>query len=268
MSAAIIKQVYPKAECVEMQYGYGEHEFLAYEQEKYDFVFVVDFSFTERIMKVLEQSAIKEFIWIDHHKTAMEKLPELWNSDAIGGLRDLTRSAAMLTWEWFFNPYELAPLSVQLVEDYDLWRFDLENTKEFAEAVQFWDVGDFVKVLGRDELSDIIDDGVSLLEQKMKRIEQLIKKSKQIYFDNHYSYIVNSTSDVSMVGNQILENKIGCEVAIICQLKFDETPKVIVSLRSKEGIDVSNIAKKYGGGGHPQAAGFEINLDDFQNLLK
>ena len=32
------------------------------------------------------------------------------------------------------------------------------------------------------------------------------------------------------------------------------------SLRSREGFDVSEVAKKYGGGGHAPAAGFEVTI--------
>jgi nanoRNase/pAp phosphatase (c-di-AMP/oligoRNAs hydrolase) len=39
---------------------------------------------------------------------------------------------------------------------------------------------------------------------------------------------------------------------------IDSTGKYIYSLRSREGgIDVSDIAKSFGGGGHAAAAGFE-----------
>ena len=33
-----------------------------------------------------------------------------------------------------------------------------------------------------------------------------------------------------------------------------------VSLRGKDGIDVSRIAQRFGGGGHPCAAGATVNL--------
>jgi hypothetical protein len=47
-----------------------------------------------------------------------------------------------------------------------------------------------------------------------------------------------------------------------------EGPTVIVSLRSsKEGDDVSEVAKKFGGGGHAHAAGFKINFREFVQLM-
>jgi len=44
--------------------------------------------------------------------------------------------------------------------------------------------------------------------------------------------------------------------------------KVRVSLRSKDGIDVSKIASKYSGGGHSYAAGFSVTHEDIDELEK
>ena len=43
---------------------------------------------------------------------------------------------------------------------------------------------------------------------------------------------------------------------------MDKSGSRLFSLRSNEnGVDVSEIAKSYGGGGHQNAAGFEVQLD-------
>ena len=77
----------------------------------------------------------KIFCWVDHHKSAMEKNPELWNSDEIDGLRSLEKSGCELTWEWF-SPHEPAPEVVQLVGDYDTWTFKYgDRTKAFGEGI-------------------------------------------------------------------------------------------------------------------------------------
>lgn len=50
--------------------------------------------------------------------------------------------------------------------------------------------------------------------------------------------------------------------------KVKNEPTTNVSLRSREPFDVSLIAKKYGGGGHPQASGVELPEDIFKDLRK
>jgi nanoRNase/pAp phosphatase (c-di-AMP/oligoRNAs hydrolase) len=45
---------------------------------------------------------------------------------------------------------------------------------------------------------------------------------------------------------------------------------VILSLRSKQGsgVDVSAIAKKYGGGGHPNSAGCRTTISGIKAILE
>ena len=65
-----------------------------------------------------------------------------------------------------------------------------------------------------------------------------------------------TTNDLDAVIASI-RNVAGVEVAMfIYQLSED---KFKVSLRSKNDVDVSNIAVKFGGGGHIRAAGFDID---------
>ncbi|MGB9755609.1 MAG: DHH family phosphoesterase, partial [Desulfurella sp.] len=49
----------------------------------------------------------------------------------------------------------------------------------------------------------------------------------------------------------------GCEVGAL--LREDKPNYIKVSLRSKDAVDVSTIALLFRGGGHKNAAGFEIN---------
>ena len=59
----------------------------------------------------------------------------------------------------------------------------------------------------------------------------------------------------------------GTEVAVYVRGKSDNTAKV--SIRSGGGIDVSEIAIKFGGGGHKRAAGYTMfgNLEDEKQKL-
>lgn len=56
------------------------------------------------------------------------------------------------------------------------------------------------------------------------------------------------------------------EVALI--FRENESGKIKVSLRSKSGIDVNRIAKKFGGGGHPKAAGCTLEQVALADAVK
>jgi nanoRNase/pAp phosphatase (c-di-AMP/oligoRNAs hydrolase) len=66
---------------------------------------------------------------------------------------------------------------------------------------------------------------------------------------------INVTHMISELGNKLAEKH------PFAALYFDTGDgKRVFSLRSVEGgVDVSEIAKQYGGGGHPHAAGFTVN---------
>jgi phosphoesterase RecJ-like protein len=66
-------------------------------------------------------------------------------------------------------------------------------------------------------------------------------------------------------------------VQVACLIKEVGTDKTKVSLRSKGQVNVSEISSEFGGGGHPRAAGFNLEcnlamsietvLKAFQNLF-
>jgi nanoRNase/pAp phosphatase (c-di-AMP/oligoRNAs hydrolase) len=85
-------------------------------------------------------------------------------------------------------------------------------------------------------------------------IAQSVERASLVLFEGHTVYAVNE-------GN----GRIRSEVAHALYIKRPpfsivwswDNNVIHISLRSeKNGFDVSRIAKKYGGGGHTQAAGF------------
>lgn len=66
----------------------------------------------------------------------------------------------------------------------------------------------------------------------------------------------NTTSDDTEGFVNIARSVKGCEVGAL--LREDKPNYIKVSLRSKDQVDVSKIALSFGGGGHKNAAGFEL----------
>ena len=76
--------------------------------------------------------------------------------------------------------------------------------------------------------------------------------------------MVNSPFYVSEIGHSIVKH--GMPVAIIWSRREG---KVVVSLRSDGmAVDVAKLAERYGGGGHPAAAGFSVKVKDFLKFKK
>lgn len=251
-SAAIINKTYGVTRCIPVQYNKDTWNF----QDVVDAeeVFVVDFTFPD--METLSQVAGNKLHWIDHHKTAMETHKELWDSEKIKGWRSLDNSGCGLTWMYCNNGK--MPDSVKFIEDRDLWKFKFENTKAFCNGISqliedpynsLWDSlldGEY------EEEIKIIELGEILLKRQAKRVEHLFESGFPCEIHGHNALAVNSTSDISELGEYIYTH--GIELAVIWNVKGE---KLIVSLRSNT-IDCAEIAQMYGGGGHKGAAGFSI----------
>lgn len=257
-SAAIINKVFGDVRCIPVQYNKDTWDIQDVVDS--DEVYVVDFTFPD--MEKLAEIAGEKLHWIDHHKTAYEQHKILWNDHKVYGYRNLDNSGCGLTWKYCYN--EPMPLAVVYIEDRDLWKFQYDKTKSFcagANAIiedayhQDW------KALLSSEFDEIILGyvfvGDAILKSQSNRIEKLFDSGYPFEFHGYNALAVNSTSDISELGEYIYTN--GYELALIWQVKGD---KLIVSLRSNT-VDCSEIAKKYGGGGHPGAAGFSIENNGF-----
>jgi oligoribonuclease NrnB/cAMP/cGMP phosphodiesterase (DHH superfamily) len=210
-----------------------------------------------------------KLIWCDHHKSAKERLITFWTDKKIKGIRDLERCGAMLMYDYFnlsiFNTY---PLILEYVDDYDRWVTPRPITVDwFAELNKNWSIKQWLSALNTRKLNmfaGYLQKGEELYNLKLERVDQAIKKGKAIMFKGHKTFLVNNTltMDGALLGNTIIRN--GYDIALKFEIIKD---KVIFGLNSIEGLDVSNIAKEFGGGGHKNASGFHIPLSTFNNFL-
>ena len=82
----------------------------------------------------------------------------------------------------------------------------------------------------------------------------MVKHAQKVEFEGYQVYAVNVTHPIkSFVSVALREKFPPFSIAW-----FQEDDMIHVSLRSDGSVDVSEIAKKYGGGGHKAAAGFSF----------
>lgn len=219
-------------------------------------VYLVDFSYKrDVVLQMLDTAA--HITLIDHHKTAIEDLTGI-DSDKFSAVTDLNRSGATLAWDFLF-PDESRPLLLGHVEDRDLWRFKLPGTREiqafvFAHEYTFelWD-----KLMAADqvELLKMTAAGAAIERKHHKDVAELVAVCKRrMVIGGHdvptASLPYTLTSDA---GNLMAQG----EPFAACYWDTDEHR--CFSLRATDdGLDVSEIAAQYGGGGHAKAAGFKV----------
>jgi oligoribonuclease NrnB/cAMP/cGMP phosphodiesterase (DHH superfamily) len=222
-------------------------------------VIVVDFSFPRRDMLRLAEG--REFIWIDHHKSAIlefEKIGRSWD-----GIRDMSEAACVLTWRYFF-PGQPVPRAVVLIGDRDIWRWAEEDTGAFNESLynhdhqadhdRFW-----VPLFDDDRatLDQMIKEGAWLREISLRRVDRLMEaRSFEVLFERHKTLAVNASAngDIGDYGRSR-----GFEV-IYCYVDEMQPGGLATNVTLfSDKVDVSSIAKKFGGGGHAGAAGFSFS---------
>lgn len=259
--------------CFWRKYG-AEADYVAgvYQQDPPDvtgrFVYLVDFSYKRAVVeKMFEKAAC--IALLDHHKTAIEDLQPLFaqvQSDEMAyGLDkravwfcDLNRSGATLAWDYLF-PNEPRPLLLGHIEDRDLWRFKLPNTREIQANVfsyeytfEQWD-----RLMAADqvELLKMTVAGAAIERKHHKDIAELIGVCQRRMVIGGHDVPVASLpyTLVSDAAHKMAQG----EPFAACY--WDTTEGRIFGLRSTEGgLDVSEVAKQYGGGGHAKAAGFKV----------
>jgi len=213
-------------------------------------VFIVDFSYPRETLLELKEKA-KSIKVIDHHKTAQKDLQDL---DFC--VFDMNYSGAVLTWETIFCTGRV-PLLFKYIQDRDLWRWDMENSKAVSAGLQqlkqefhLWE-----RYLIAGNIPELIETGNIILEYQNKQIEKIINSEVQLTnIAGHNVPCINTTTLISEIGNELAKGQ------PFCAMYFETADKRIYSLRSdSNGIDVSEIAKKFGGGGHFHAAGFSVD---------
>jgi oligoribonuclease NrnB/cAMP/cGMP phosphodiesterase (DHH superfamily) len=217
-------------------------------------VIMLDFAYERPTMLALRARAAS-LVVLDHHETTARELAGL------GGCRfDPTRSAARLTWEFFFDPrvqgsLTRVPWLVAYTEDRDLWRWALPHSRAVNAALssyprqfQVWDD------LARREPEDLVAEGQAILRYQEQIIWPRVRHHAWTRIGGHRVPVTNATVLTSEIGEALAR-----EHAFAAVFFFTADNRVVYNLRSSaDGLDVGAIARQYGGGGHRHAAGFTI----------
>lgn len=228
-----------------------------------EMVVIVDFSFKPEVMeRILNKVGEENIIWCDHHVTAKE----YDYGFEVKGRRDFSHkglSGCELTWAHFFSNEPL-PLAVNLIGDYDAWRLEMEpECFEFYEGLKLEDQHPeapiwtaLISASDKDHIVHTIKSGGKVaIKYRDNYCADLMKAhgyETVIGMAGAQGYQAYATN-MFMFGSKGFGEKF--KQYPICIAYIHNGEKFIVSLYS-ETVDVSEIAKFYGGGGHKGAAGF------------
>ena len=256
-------------------------------------VYILDFSLPKPVMDKL--FAVSErVVWLDHHRTSFEmwcgKAPELFFTmhkeadDRKYILLDDCKSGAYLAWE-FFHPDTEVPMLIKHIDDRDRWQFKMEGTKELNAALWTapWNFQQW-KELNESDLAPMYKAGKAILRAHDQNVQSIVKGSARdvwIKMDKSIDLPGSFLDGVTQGWQGLAANcpphltsDVGHELANqsgtfgLCWTLSQTDLVAKCSLRSNGDYDVSAIAKAFGGGGHRNAAGFEVDIQVLLGWLK
>lgn len=248
-------------------------------------VLIGDFSYKRDVLAAMGDVAT-EIVILDHHKTAEEDLREWsgWTVDALSAFDgpslacaksctettrpmvaafDMNKSGARLVWE-FCHPGVEVPHLIRYIEDRDLWRFAYPETR----AVSLWLRSYAYDFEGWIILADNLERDLQATVANAKSIErfydqklmEIVREARTEKINGIEVPVVNcSWAFSSDAAHELLKANPEAPFAACYYDRGDGARSY--SLRSEDHrADVSAIARRYGGGGHRNAAGFEVPL--------
>jgi oligoribonuclease NrnB/cAMP/cGMP phosphodiesterase (DHH superfamily) len=209
---------------------------------------------------------------IDHHKTALDELDGAIVPDNVTLRIDMSKSGVGLTWAFFFGD-AVMPKLYQYVQDRDLWKFELPQSKEVNAVVSATENTMEAFASLRDSLErpngvgGAIAAGVAIIAMTKKQAEAHLKRARRAVSTAGVPYMYcNVSSFTSEVGHHILEQVPEVEF-VVMYFEDNRTGTRVYSLRSRTGgYKIHQIAKEFGGGGHPHAAGYTTSDDSALRL--
>ena len=259
----------PEPTIIFEQYGNGIRQYSDEVIRNKD-VIMCDFSYDRETIIDLHDNVTKSFVVLDHHASAEKELAGLDYCTF-----DMKKSGAMLMWDYFYSEQQ-APRIVEYVQDRDIWKWELENSKEFSAGLNlhkdFNLLQDYdIDYVFSDKLTDTcVKEGNAILAYQRTVIDKVVRgtlnkkgRTAGIVLYNiggHEVPVINSTNLISEIGNELSKDN-----PFSAQYFFTNHEEIVFSLRSQPGgVDVSEVAKRYGGGGHKAAAGMSFDLKDIK----
>ena len=233
-------------------------------------VIIVDFSFPEDDMLRI-RSLAKEVIWCDHHASAIRDSISYGYDDMIGA-RNPKYAGCELTWS-FFNPTTPMPIAVRMLGRYDVWDKSDSSYTNFQyglrDAIPSLNYKDILweELLGTTTpltFYEILARGEMLFKYQSEQNTHIAESMCFEFLFHDYRVIAVNRSHIN---SQFFDTVYDPEKHdLMLRMSFDGQG-ASCSMYTTKDLDLSVLAKKYGGGGHAQACGFTLSKEEYLTFL-
>jgi len=222
-------------------------------------VYILDFSYKRPVLSELCQSA-RRVVILDHHISAQQDLAGLEQEfDNLEVVFDMERSGAVISWEYFHTTP--VPHLLACVQDRDLWQFRISDSQHITAALMSYPL-EFERwhrwANSNPDLEQLAAEGRAINRYREQMVEQYRPLAVMGTIAGYEIPIVNCPHAIvsELVGRLAQGHPFAAGYT-------DQGSLRTWSLRSTgEGLDVAEIASRFGGGGHPRAAGFSTRIPE------
>lgn len=224
----------------------------------------------------------KNFQLLDHHATALNLNKFYWCSVKVENENGIKTSGTELYYHYLMdkghlNESDVLDRFVELVRNYDTWRWSALGD----DGIVCKQINDLFYLYGRDKFIDwciteihedsfprLYESDELVLEIKQKEIDDYIKeKDKHLFIADlcgRTCGLVFAEKYFSELGNRLCQ--MHPEFDFVAMINMDGT----VSYRTiRDDIDLGkDVAKVFGGGGHPKAAGSQFSKEVQMEIIK
>jgi len=232
-------------------------------------VIIVDFSYKRPVMAKMMLDC-KSMLLIDHHKSAIEDLDGLFpdHNPKLRAIFGQDNSGCVMTWDYFnmHKNIDMPPMLTH-IEDRDLWRFRYPETRAIIANLASYpmDIKTWADIILNSRsvewLWEFAQGGEGILRKHMLDCHKAIDLTGRTIkwwvgaTDCYDIPIVNVPYHMASDSANIL-----CQDSLFAAAYWLGKDGIGFSLRSADdGLDVSQVAKHFGGGGHEHAAGFRVD---------
>lgn len=258
----------------------------------FDRVIMVDISLPKEDMLALRLKLGNNFIWIDHHISAIEENIDTLKNHNISGNLNTKFATCELAWQ-FFYPDEVIPEVVRLLGRYDCYGH--KGTDEEQKVIEFqygartvmndyYSCGHWLqeelcernKSEGRGYTIRVIHKmGKSIYKYLKTEAKQIYEKAFPMIFkfdklhnnmeEGQHHFLVVNRERFNPASFGIDYHAEGYDGFGCFWMKYGKWHWTLYNDNGK--VDCSLIAKSFGGGGHKGAAGFVLTQSEFNSMF-
>jgi len=232
---------------------------------------VLDAHSPERIFEKIYEKILNSevFIIIDHHQ--IEKNKKSFSEDEITIIDPSAPSTTFLIYKilknknFIITPEMAQNLLAGLYFDTGCFKYENVDEKTFLIASELCKLGAKPYLIASHLFENISLKELETLKVILNRLEFLengIIAISYLTYEDIQNLGIKNLNDFS----NFLKSIKGVKISAL--IKEFEKNMVSVSLRSRAPIEVLNLAKTFGGGGHKYACGFKMKIENFYEFLK